>query len=98
MIKRTANYANTNSNFVFQNLNGSRVETEYVGAICILKNILQRGNPTLMSSYLQDSLGQIHIDKEFDKPKAFISSEPVKWNRIIRGDEARDYYPAQKFF
>ena len=98
MIKRTANYANTNSNFVFQNLNGSRVETEYVGAICILKNILQRGNPTLMSSYLQDSLGQIHIDKEFDQPKAFISSEPVKWNRIIRGDEARDYYPAQKFF
>lgn len=98
MIKRTANYANTNSNFVFQNLHGSRVETEYVGAICILKNILQRGNPTLMSSYLQDSLGQIHIDKEFDQPKAFISSEPVKWNRIIRGDEARDYYPAQKFF
>ena len=98
MIKRTANYANTNSNFVIQNLNGSRVETEYVGAICILKNILQRGNPTLMSSYLQNSLGQIHIDKEFDQPKALISSEPVKWNRIIRGDEERDYYPAQNFF
>ena len=98
MIKRTANYANTNSNFVIQNLHGSRVESEYLGAICILKNILQRGNPTLMSSYLQENLGQIHRAKEFSHPKALISTESVKWSRIIRGDEERDYYPAQKFF
>ena len=98
MIKRTANYANTNSNFVIQNLHGSRVESEYLGAICILKNILQRGNPTLMSSYLQENLGQIHRAKEFSHPKALISTESVKWSRIIRGDEERDYYPAQQFF
>ena len=97
MIKRTANYANTNSNFVIQNLQGKRVETEYLGAICILKNILQRGSPTLMSSYLQGYLGQLHKTDDFHLPRALISNRSVKWNRIIRGDEHNDYYPAQKF-
>ena len=97
MIKRTANYANSNSNFVIQNLQGKRVETEYLGAICILKNILQRGSPTLMSSYLQGNLGQLHKSGDFHHPKALISTKSVKWNRIIRGDEQNDYYPAQKF-
>ena len=97
MIKRTANYANTNSNFVIQNLQGKRVETEYLGAICILKNILQRGSPTLMSSYLQGNLGELHKTVDFHLPTALISNRSVSWNRIIRGDEHNDYYPAQKF-
>ena len=66
MIKRTANYARTNSNFVIQNLSGDRVENKYLGATCILKNILQRGNPTLMSTYLQDKLGEIHKTEKFN--------------------------------
>jgi ATP-dependent DNA helicase RecQ len=97
MIKRTANYANTNSNFVIQNLQGKRVETEYLGAICILKNILQRGSPTLMSSYLQGNLGELHKTVDFHLPTALISNRSVSWSRIIRGDEHNDYYPAQKF-
>ena len=90
MIKRTANYANTNSNFVIQNLQGKRVETEYLGAICILKNILQRGSPTLMSSYLQGNLGELHKTVDFHLPTALISNRSVSWNRIIRGDEHND--------
>ena len=97
MIKRTANYAYTNSNFVIQNLDSPRVESKYLGGLSILKNILQRGNPTLMSSYLQENLGKIHLAHDFKMPKALISTEPERWSRIIRGDDKSDYHPAQKF-
>ena len=97
MIKRTANYAYTNSNFVIQNLDSPRVESKYLGGLSILKNILQRGNPTLMSTYLQENLGKIHLAHDFKMPKALISTEPERWSRIIRGDDKSDYHPAQKF-
>lgn len=97
MIKRTANYAYTNSNFVIQNLDSPKVESKYLGGLSILKNILQRGNPTLMSSYLQESLGKIHLAHDFKMSKALISTEPETWSRIIRGDDKSDYHPAQKF-
>jgi ATP-dependent DNA helicase RecQ len=83
---------------VIQNLNGEGIRNEYLPAICILKNILQRGKPTLMSSYLQENLGSIHRDKSFQNPIALIDSTPNKWHRIIRGDEKGNYYPARKFF
>lgn len=98
MKKYTANYSYSNHNFVIQNLNGERIRNEYLPAIYILKNILQRGKPTLMSSYLQENLGSIHRDKSFQNPIALIDSTPNKWHRIIRGDEKGNYYPARKFF
>lgn len=98
MKKYTANYSYSNHNFVIQNLNGERIRNEYLPAICILKNILQRGKPTLMSSYLQENLGSIHSDKSFQNSIALIDDTPNKWHRIIRGDEKGNYYPAQKFF
>ena len=98
MRKYTANYSNSNHNFVIQNLHGERIRNEYLPAICILKNILQRGKPTLMSKYLQENLGSIHRDKNFKNSIALIDSMPQKWKRIIRGDEKGNYYPAKNFF
>jgi ATP-dependent DNA helicase RecQ len=96
--KYTANYSYSNHNFVIQNLNGQRIRNEYLPAICILKNILQRGKPTLMSKYLQENLGSIHRDKSFENSIALIDSQPQKWNRVIRGDEKGNHFPAKKFF
>ena len=98
MKKYTANYSYSNHNFVIQNLKGERIKNEYLPSICILKNILQRGKPTLMSSYLQKELGSIHRDKSFQNSIALIDNTPNKWYRIIRGDEKGNYYPAKRFF
>ncbi len=65
MIRYTANYTTTNHNFVIQNLSSDRVDSELIPAICILKNILQRGKPTLMSKYLIHELGPLHEDENY---------------------------------
>ena len=98
MKKYSSNYSFSNSNFVIQNLKGKRIKNKYLPAICILKNILQRGKPTLMSSFLQGKLGAIHKDESFQNSIALINNSTNKWNRIIRGDEKGNYYPAKKFF
>ena len=42
----SANYSNTNHNFVIQNLDGSAdTNNKYYQSICVVKNILQRGKP-----------------------------------------------------
>jgi len=83
---------------VIQNLKGERISDEYLSAICILKNILQRGKPTLLSIYLQEQLGQIHRENNFRRAYPLIDKEQPNWERIIRGDEKGDYYPAKKFY
>lgn len=93
MQKFTANYSNSNHNFVIQNLLGDRIENEYLAAICIVKNIIQRGCPTIPSKYLQSKLGE--LDKSF---YPLVSSTPPKWERIIRGDCKNNHNPAQAFF
>jgi len=98
MKKYSANYSFSNHNFVIQNLNGERINNEYLPAICILKNILQRGKPTLLSIYLQEQLGQLHKRDEFQKAYPLIDKEQPNWERIIRGDKKGNYYPAKKFF
>ena len=97
MKKFTANYSHSNHNFVIQNLEGERVDNEYLPAICILKNILQRGKPTLMSTFLQEKIGAIHKEDDFEKPCPLIDKEPPKWERRIRGDDKGNYNPAKKF-
>jgi len=94
----SANYSHSNHNFVIQNLQGERISNEYLPAICILKNILQRGKPTLLSNYLQEELGQLHRTPDFINPYPLIDVEQPNWERIIRGDEKGNYYPAKKFF
>lgn len=98
MKKYSANYSHSNHNFVIQNLQGERINNEYLPAICILKNILQRGKPTLLSNYLQEELGQLHRTPDFINPYPLIDVEQPNWERIIRGDEKGNYYPAKKFF
>jgi len=98
MKKYSANYSHSNHNFVIQNLQGERISNEYLPAICILKNILQRGKPTLLSNYLQEELGQLHRTPDFINPYPLIDVEQPNWERIIRGDEKGNYYPAKKFF
>ncbi len=98
MNKFTANYSYSNHNFVIQNLTGKRIDNEYLPAICILKNILQRGRPTLLSKFLQEKIGTIHKTDEFEKPYPLIDNESPNWERIIRGDVKGNYFPAKKFF
>ena len=98
MKKYTANYSNTNHNFVIQNLRGHRIDSEYLQAICIVKNILQRGRPTLLSKFLQEKIGAIHQTEEFENPIPLIDRECPKWERIIRGDVKESYFPAKFFF
>ena len=86
--KYTANYANTNHNFVIQNLLGDVVaKSKYYPTICVVKNIIQRGKPTLMSKFLQSKIGEIHKFDDFKKNTLLISKEINKWERIIRGKD-----------
>ena len=98
MKKYSANYTYSNNNFVIQNLSEKKVDHDYYPALCLVKNILQRGKPTLLSSYLQNKLGAIHKTDEFESPLALISKKATKWERIIRGDVKGNNFPAQKFY
>ena len=98
MKKYSANYTYSNHNFVIQNLSEKKVDFDYYPALCLIKNILQRGKPTLLSSYLQNKLGAIHKTDEFENPLALISKKATKWERIIRGDVKGNNFPAQKFY
>lgn len=98
MKEFTANYSHTNHNFVVQNLTGKRITNDYLPAICILKNVLQRGKPTLMSSFLQEKIGKIHKSPHFEKAYPLIDKKAPKWERIIKGNTKGNHNPAQKFF
>lgn len=98
MIKLSANYSYTNHNFVIQNLTGERIGNEYLAGICIVKNIIQRGKPTLLTTFLQDKLGVLHERDDFKKAHPLISQSEPKWTRVIRGDEKGNYFPAKQFY
>ena len=98
MLKKTANYSYSNHNFVFQNLKKATDKPNYLPAIYVLKNILQRGKPTRLSKFLQEQLGKIY---EYDEYKNFIpliSNEKPVWNNLIRGDVFNNNFPAKIFF
>jgi len=98
MIKHTANYSHTNHNFVFQNLKENRISNEYLSAICIIKNILQRGTPTLMSDFLQQKFGKTQDEKDFEETWKLIDYEEPKWQQVIKGFEKKNQFPAKEFF
>lgn len=100
--KFSANYAYTNHNFIIQNLLKNTIASnpnysKYIPAIYVIKNILQRGKPTLTSKYIQFEIGNIHKQKDFFNPKALISNKLNKWQRTIKGNAEKNYYPADKF-
>lgn len=98
MIRHTANYSYTNHNFVVQNLKEKRTDSPLIPAVCVLKNLLSRGKPTKMSSFLRDQLGEIHESPSFDEFIPLVSEQPSRWERIIRGDTKGNYNPAKHFY
>lgn len=98
MFKFTANYANTNNNFVVQNIPDVKCRNEaHYAIICVLKNILQRGTPTLPSKYLMEYLGADLMERMEDK-LFLIDNEVPNWRNLIKGDETNNYFPAREFF
>ena len=98
MKKYSANYSYTNHNFVIQNLVNTRQESEFLPAILIIKNLIQRGKPTLMSQYLQSIYGSVHKEtKLFKSPFVLINESSLVWNNTIKGDEENNYFPARTF-
>lgn len=98
MKKYTANYSYSNSNFVIQNLPHCKNKSKYCQAICIIKNIIQRGNPTLTSFFLQKHFGKIHERDDFEQPYPLITNEVPIWNFTIKGNEDSNLFPAEKFY
>jgi len=98
MKKYTANYSFSNHNFIFINNDFERKVNKYTPAICIIKNILQRGKPTAMSTFLQETLGAIHKKKDFINSIAFIDKNPPVWKTVIKGNVKKNDFPALEFF
>lgn len=99
MEKYSANYSYTNHNFTIQNVKGLRKEnSEYYPVFCVLKNILHRGTPTLMSSYLQSQLGEIQKLDEFKDILVLIEKDVPKWENTIKGDDDNYNFPAKDFY
>ena len=96
--KYTANYSFTNPNFVIQNLVENPINSEYFSVYFVVKNLLQRGFPTILSKYLQNELGAIHKRDDFKEPFLLIDTETPIWNNTIRGDKENNYFPAKTFF
>ena len=102
--KFTANYTNTNHNFVIQNLPAYSISCESASttlhsSILILKNILQRGKPTIASKRLRAAFGLEPHESGLDfEPKALISDAHLHWARLIRGDQKGSNFPAKYFF
>ncbi len=93
MEKFTAGYVNTSNNFVIANLTKQRNENgNYYPIYCVLKNILQRGCPTVMSEYLQERIGKLHLMGEFSKKILLIDNDIPKWKRVFKDEAIRKFY------
>lgn len=62
----------------------------------VLKNILQRGFPTVMSKYLQSKVGKIHTKSNYQERVLFVPTQANNWYGTIKGGEA--YNPARDFY
>lgn len=85
----SANYTKTNHNFVFHNLKSFSIASEpesrsILNAIYILKNMLQRGKPTIASRKLRHAFGCEEYFSGNDNLQALISQKPITWQRLIR--------------
>ena len=97
MRRYTANYTYTNPNFVIQNLEEREHNVGLYPLLCVLKNILQRGFPTVMSKYLLEKLGALHEYHDFNQRLLLVPSKPLEWLSVIRGSEDGTYNPAKDF-
>ena len=97
MRKYTANYTYTNPNFVIQNLESVENKSDLFPLLCVMKNLLQRGFPTVMSKFLQEKIGCIHERDDYEKRLLLVSASPVHWNSVIKGSADGTYNPARDF-
>lgn len=97
MRKYTSNYSWTNNNYVIRNLNSCIKDYKHKHAVYILKNILQRGRPTIMSEYLQNKFNVLHKQKNYKTPKVLIDNTQLVWKSTIKGDDTNNYFPARDF-
>jgi len=101
MLKFTGNYSNTEHNFVIQNLPTKRQVAENdLQLISVLKNILLRGAPTILSKYLQKEFGiPFYYKNEYFKIKVpLIAQDKQNWYSTIGGDNRNQYFPAKEFY
>ncbi|MEH7613588.1 RecQ family ATP-dependent DNA helicase, partial [Gottfriedia acidiceleris] len=94
MIFYSANYVKGSSNFVIQNTDCNNSSSEYLPYLKILKNLLQRGNPTNFSTFLASYFPNVGISNEL----VFIDRSTPKWSTTIKGDNENNYFPAKEFF
>lgn len=98
MYRFSANYANTDHNFVIQNVQDRpSARHKYLSVICVLKNILQRGCPTLPSKYLCEHMDLDNSGQTGEKIHLIDNTIP-DWRNLIKGDEVQNYFPAREFF
>ena len=97
MRKYTANYTYTNPNFTIQNLVETAADFAEKPLLFVLKNILQRGFPTMMSRHLQHEIGAIHKESDFKEPFLYIGTQVPHWVNTIKGDTNNQYFPAKTF-
>jgi ATP-dependent DNA helicase RecQ len=97
MIFYSANYINSDNNFVIQNLNVEKInDSNLLSTFFILKNILQRGKPTYPSNFL---LNQFTFTENFhDEYTPLISHNKPDWSEFtIKGND-QGYNPALEFY
>lgn len=96
MEKYTASYVNNDNNFVIQNIEEKPdIKSPVYPAVCVLKNILMRGTPTIMSEYLQEKFGS---DMHKTEAVPLIDRSVPSWSMTIKGSEENNDYPAYTFF
>ncbi|MBQ4398593.1 MAG: ATP-dependent DNA helicase RecQ [Bacteroidales bacterium] len=64
LFNYTANYVDSTSGFLIQNLDFSASTVERKPLLFVLKNLLQRGCPVVMSKFLQEQVGRVTDDKK----------------------------------
>ena len=95
MVRYSSSYANCSHGFSIQNLPNESDDRPYLGEICVLKNIIQRGKDTPLSSYLRAEFGVENVDS---KPYYLLGDQPQNWYVRIKGNDDEGDYPAVDFF
>jgi len=54
MERYTASYGSIRDNFAIINIDSQQIRGPLYGILCVVENIIQRGNPTIPSLYLQE--------------------------------------------
>lgn len=69
-------------------------ESPLYGLFCVVKNIIQRGEPSEASVFLKKKFDISHVTGKYH----LISDVPSFWDETIKGDSIHSDYPAETFF